>query len=68
MFSPIIRSQVNYIVSAIEVIIETHIQEKRYYNYSKRIIKKTAIRVHYMTETMSRLTVTLMNCQKDGFH
>ena len=30
-------------------IIETHIAVKRYYNYYERIIKKTAMRVHYIT-------------------
>ena len=46
------RTQKKGIVSSNKEIIETHVAAKRYYNYSKRIIEKTTIRVHYTTETM----------------
>ena len=45
-YSPIIRSQKNNKFSATTVIIETHVSAKRYYIYSKKIIKKTTIRVN----------------------
>ena len=66
--SPIIRSQGHNPFSATRVIIETDIEARRCNNYFERIIKKTAIRVHYTTETISKLTVTSMNCLKAGFH
>ena len=47
MFSPIMRSQENNIVSSTKVIIETHIAARCYYKYPKRILEKTTIRVHY---------------------
>ena len=62
------RSQENYIFPATKAIIETHVAAKRYYNYSERIIEKTTIIFHYTTETMSELTVKLINCQRAGFH
>ena len=62
------RNQENYIVSATKVIIETHLEVKRYYNYSDSMIKKTTIRVHYRMEKISKLTVPSMNYQKTGFH
>ena len=68
MFSLIIRSQGNDIVSATKEIIETHVSAKIYYNYSERTIKKTTIRVHYTTETTSKLTVTSISFQKACFH
>ena len=68
MFSHIIRSQEIDIVSATKAIIETHLAIKGCYNYSKGIIKKTKIIVHYTTEKMSNLTVKLMNLQRAGFH
>ena len=49
MFSLIIRSQGNDIVSATKEIIETHVAAKIYYNYFERTIKNTTIRVHYTT-------------------
>ena len=52
MFFPSMRIQENDIISSNKEIIETHVAAKRYYNYSKRIIEKTTIRVHYTTETM----------------
>ena len=67
MFSPIKMSQENDLVSVTKAIIETHVAAKRYPNYSERIIKKTTIIVHYKTETMSKLTVILMNFQREGF-
>ena len=66
--SPIILSQGNDIASANKSIIETNVVEKRYYNYYKRIIKNTTTRFHYTTETLLKLTVTSMNCNKSGFH
>ena len=68
MFSPIMRSQGKYILSATKAIIDPQKAVKRYYNYSKRIIEKTTIRVHYTTKTMPNITVTSMNCLKAGFH
>ena len=68
MFSTIIKSQENDIVSATKALIETHVAAKRYYNNSERIIKMTTIRVHYTTKKMSNLTVTSMNSQKAGLH
>ena len=67
MFSPIIIIQLKGIVSSTKDIIETHISSERYYNYSERIIENTTIIFHYTTETMSRLTVTLMKYLKAGF-
>ena len=46
MFYPIFRGKENDIVSTTKVMIEIHVVAKRYYNYSKRIIKKTTIMVH----------------------
>ena len=67
IFSPIMRVQKYDIVSAPESIIETHASENLYYNYYKMILLKNTIRVHHTTETVSKLTVTSMNCQKAGF-
>ena len=67
-FFPIIRSQVNDIVSDTKAIIETHVAVKLYYNYTEKIIKNTTIIVHYTMETKSNVTVTSMNLQKAGFH
>ena len=68
MFYPITRSQKNCIVSATKVVIETQIVKKLYYNYPKRIIKRNIIGVHYIMETMSKLIMTSINFQKEGFH
>ena len=64
MFSPITRSK--EFVLATEMIVKTHLEEKFYYKYSKRKIKKSTIRVHCTTEKMSKLTVTLVNLLKKG--
>ena len=61
-------SKENDIVSSTKAIIETHVTEKLYQNYSDRKIEKSTIRVHYTTEKMSNLTVTLINCLKGVFH
>ena len=61
MFSPVMKTQENNIVSATKAILETHIAAKRFHNYPEKIIKKTRIRVQYTTEKMSKLTVTSMN-------
>ena len=61
------RSQENDIVSATEEIIETQVVEKLYYNYSKRIIKKTTIKLHFTLETIAKLNVTSMNFLESGF-
>ena len=45
MFSPIIKSQGKEF-SATKAIIEIHVAEKCYYNYSRRIIENTTIRFH----------------------
>ena len=55
------------IVSATKEIIEKHVSVKNYYNYSKRVIKKTTIRVHNTTGNIPNLTVASMNFQKAGF-
>ena len=47
-------------------MIETHITENTI-RITLIIIRKTTIRVRYKTEKMSKLTVTLMNCQRSGF-
>ena len=39
MYSPIMRSQENDIVSSIKAILETHVAVRRYYNYSERIVR-----------------------------
>ena len=67
MFSPIMRSQEGDIVSATKSIIKTHVAVKRYSKYSDGIIEKTTITVNCTMETMSKLTVTSMNCLKMGF-
>ena len=41
--------QENYIVLDTKAIIETHVAVEHYYNYYKKIIEKTTIRVHYTT-------------------
>ena len=56
------------IVSSNKQIKETHVVEKLYYTYLEMTIKKTKIGFHYTTEITSMLTVTLMKCQKAGFH
>ena len=66
--SPIMRSQENYIVLFTKAIIEAHVAVKRYSNYNDRIILKNTIRVHYTTETISKITVESMNYQKAVFH
>ena len=68
MFPPIVRSQENDIVSATKAIIEINAAAKLYYNYTKRIIRKTTNRVHYKTETTSKLTVTSIKYHKACFH
>ena len=55
------RSPENDIVSDKKVIIETHLAARLYYNYSEKTLENTSIRVHYKTETMSKITVTSMN-------
>ena len=50
------RETREYTVSAIKVIIETHIAARNYYNYPKRIIEKTITKAK--TETMSKINVT----------
>ena len=65
---PIIRIQESNIVSSTKAIIETHVATRPYYNHSDRIIRKNTIRVPYTTETVSRLTVTNIDCRKAGFH
>ena len=60
MFSPIILSQEDNIVSATKAIIEIHIAVK--------LNKKTTIRVHYKQEITSKLTVTSINSQNSGFY
>ena len=67
MFSTIIRSQENDIVSDTKAVIETQVETKHYYKYYERIIENTTIIVHYTTETTSKLTVTKINCLKTGF-
>ena len=59
MFSPIMRSQENDIVSVTKVIIETHSAMKQYSNYYERKIKITAIRVHYTMGKTSKLTLDI---------
>ena len=68
MFFPIMRSQENDIVSSTKDITKKNVAAKRYWNYSKRIIKKTTIRVYYIKETSSKLNVTSMNFEMAGFH
>ena len=68
IFSSNTRSKEKDIVSATKAIIETYILSTCYYNYSRRIIEKTTIRVHYTTETISELIGTYINFQKAGFH
>ena len=60
-FSSMMRIQVNYTVSAIKEIVETHVAEKLYHNYSEGIIEKAKIRFHYTTKTVSKITMKLMN-------
>ena len=68
MFSPIIRSQENDIVSVNKAIIETHVVARCHKNYSRRIIKrKYTIRVHYKTEIMSRLLAPHQLSKGRGF-
>ena len=50
------------------MIIETHIAQRRYYNYSERIIEKTKVRFYYTMETISTITVTSMKYQKVVLH
>ena len=50
MVYSIIRNKESYIVSSTKEIIKTRVTEKRYYNYPKRMIKKTTIIVYYTTE------------------
>ena len=57
----------NVIVSATKAVIETQVETKHYHNYYERIIENNTIIVHYTTETMSKLTVTNINCLKTGF-
>ena len=47
---PIMRGQEKDIVLATYAIIDTHVAENRYSNYSERIIEKTTIKVHYTME------------------
>ena len=61
MFPPRMSIQEKDIVSATKAIIETHVAAKRYYNFSGRTIENTTIRVHYTTETTSKLLLTLTN-------
>ena len=68
MFSLMTRSQEKDTISATKFIIETHIAAKRYYNYSRGIIRKTATRVHYIKEKMLKLIVALVKCKKAGSH
>ena len=52
-------------MSANKVIIEHTVVATRYYNCPERIIKNTTARV--TTETMSKLNLTWINFQKEGF-
>ena len=55
------RSQENDIVSTTKAIIETYFAMRHYHHYSERIIQNTTIKVHFTTETMPKVPVTLMN-------
>ena len=64
---PITRSQEDNIVSVTKAMVETHVAENDI-RIILIIIIKTTPGVHYTTETISKLTVTLMNFQSAGFH
>ena len=61
------RSQENDIVSATKAIIETHIYAMSYYNYFKRTIKNTTIRVHYTMATNVKANCGIYELPKVSF-
>ena len=67
MFSSIIRSQEDNIVSDTKEITETNLAENTI-RLILIIIYKNYNIFHYKTETMSKLTTTSMNCQREGLH
>ena len=58
MFSPIITSQENNIVPISKAIIQTQVAENANIIIMGGKFNKTTIRVHYKTETTSKLNVT----------